>query len=65
MSDTKIGAGFPLASILTIIFVLAKLAGKITWSWLWVFAPFWISAVIGLTVVGVVLLVAIIAAIVG
>lgn len=34
--------GFPLASILTIIFATAKLLGKISWSWVWVFAPLWI-----------------------
>jgi hypothetical protein len=66
MSDTKVesaGMGFPLASVLTIIFVLAKLAGKITWSWLWVFAPLWISVTLGLTLVVVVFLVAVIFAI--
>ena len=60
-----VSAGFPIASILTIIFVIAKLFDKIAWSWVWVFAPLWISAAIGLTLVGVVLLIAVIAAMVG
>ena len=30
-------------SVLTVIFVIAKLAGWITWSWLWVLAPLWIG----------------------
>ena len=34
---------FPLVSILTIIFVIAKLTGYITWTWWWVFSPIWIS----------------------
>ena len=60
-----VSAGFPIASILTIIFVIAKLSRLIAWSWVWVFAPLWISAAIGLTLVGVVLLIAVIAAKVG
>ncbi|WP_447402339.1 hypothetical protein ACE1MS_11805 [Lysinibacillus sp. fkY74-1] len=28
-----------LTEILTIIFVVLKLVGVITWSWLWVFSP--------------------------
>ena len=61
----SVSAGFPIASILTIIFVIAKLFDKIAWSWVWVFAPLWISAAIGLTLVGIVLLIAVIAAMVG
>lgn len=29
--------------LLTIIFVLAKLVGYISWPWVWIFAPIWIS----------------------
>ena len=36
-------SGLGLSSILTIIFVLAKIFGKITWSWWWVFSPLLIS----------------------
>jgi hypothetical protein len=35
------GIGF--SSILGIVFIVLKLLGKITWSWFWVLAPFWIS----------------------
>ena len=59
-----VSAGFPIASILTIIFVIAKLSRLIAWSWIWVFAPLWISATIGLTLVGVELVLALIAALV-
>ena len=34
--------------ILTIVFITLKLTGVITWSWVWVLAPLWISFVIGL-----------------
>lgn len=37
------GPGF--LSLLTIVFVVAKLCDKITWSWLWVFCPIWISLI--------------------
>jgi len=38
------GPGF--VSLLTLVFIAAKLWGKISWSWLWVFCPLWISALI-------------------
>ena len=62
-TTATIDVGFPLASILTIIFVIAKLAGKISWSWWWVFAPIWISTGLALTVIGFVLVIALLAAI--
>jgi len=33
-----------LVNILLVLFVAFKLAGIITWSWLWVLSPIWISA---------------------
>lgn len=44
MSDKN--ANFPFLSILVLIFITLKLTGHITWSWWWVFAPFWIPIVI-------------------
>ena len=35
-------SGLGLGSILTIIFVLAKLGGYVAWSWWVVFAPVWV-----------------------
>lgn len=60
--EKSASAGFPLFSILTIIFVLAKIFGKITWSWWWVFSPLWLPFLISLTILGFVLLLAVIAA---
>jgi hypothetical protein len=37
---------FPVVGILGVVFVTLKLLGKITWSWLWVTAPFWGSALL-------------------
>ena len=38
--------GMSLGSVLLVLFVALKLLGKITWSWLWVLSPLWISAII-------------------
>jgi hypothetical protein len=66
MSEAKTvqvaSGGFPLAGILTIIFVLAKLTGHIAWSWWWVFCPLWLGAVIGLGIFALVLVVGLIIA---
>lgn len=37
------GIGF--GSLLTIVFIVLKLTGYITWSWVWVLAPLWIPVV--------------------
>ena len=43
-NNTKnVSVNFPLFGILGLIFITLKLTGHITWSWLWVLAPFWIS----------------------
>lgn len=39
----------PFTSILTIIFVIAKLTGVLDWSWWWVFSPLWFPLAIVLT----------------
>lgn len=32
-----------LCDLLTVVFIVLKLLGKITWSWVWVLSPIWIS----------------------
>ena len=56
--------GLGLGTVLTIIFVVLKLVGVIDWSWVWVLAPFWISAIITLVFGLVALLITVIAAII-
>jgi len=46
------GIGF--LGLLTIVFIVLKLVGTITWSWWWVLAPLWIPPAI---VIGFVVLV--------
>ena len=36
--------------VVGIIFVVLKFVGVITWSWLWVLSPWWISIIIALIV---------------
>lgn len=40
------GIGF--CGLLTIAFIVLKLIGKITWSWVWVLAPTWMPAAFAL-----------------
>ena len=35
-----------LLSVVFLIFLVLKLAGVIAWSWWWVTAPLWISAIV-------------------
>jgi hypothetical protein len=39
---------FPM--LLGLLFIGLKLAGIITWSWLWVLAPLWIGLAVGVVV---------------
>ncbi len=57
-SSSSSGIGFP--GLLTVLFVGLKLTGHITWPWVWVLSPLWISALIGLTVVAIFLIIAIV-----
>lgn len=40
-TETRVGLGF--AEALTILFIALKLTGVISWSWLWVLSPIWIT----------------------
>ena len=48
-----------LSTLLTVAFVVLKLCGVISWSWVWVLAPLWISFAIGLVVFIIVMIVAV------
>jgi len=58
-SSSSSGIGFP--GLLTVLFIGLKLTGHITWPWVWVLSPLWISALIFLCAVATILIVAIIA----
>ena len=40
-TEARVSLGF--AEALTILFIALKLCGVISWSWLWVLSPIWIS----------------------
>ncbi len=48
------GMGF--ISTLTLIFAVLKLTGNISWSWLWVLSPVWISACILIIIFAVIMI---------
>lgn len=41
-NNKNTGGGIGFCGMLTIAFIVLKLAGYITWSWRWVLAPTWI-----------------------
>ena len=51
MSESKnVSVNFPIFGILGLIFITLKLTGHITWSWMWVLAPFWIPLAIAIAI---------------
>lgn len=42
-------SGITIAGVLLIVFVTLKILGLITWSWVWVLAPLWITIIINVT----------------
>lgn len=46
MRDKKTSSGLGLLDVLVVIFIVLKLLGAITWSWVWVLSPIWIQLVI-------------------
>ena len=51
------GIGF--AGLLTIVFIVLKLVGVISWSWLWVLSPLWISTILVLLILIPVIIIAV------
>ena len=44
-------SGISFAGLLTIAFIVLKLCGVITWSWLWVLSPLWITITLALIII--------------
>ena len=55
MSNSSSSGGLGLCGVLTIIFIVLKLVGVITWSWVWVLSPLWIGLIAGVALLLVVL----------
>ena len=43
--------GIGLSTLLCVAFVVLKLCDVITWSWLWVLSPVWISILIDIIII--------------
>lgn len=41
--QVKVSSGIGFSGLLTIVFIVLKLCGVISWKWIWVLAPMWIS----------------------
>ena len=50
-NKTSVNLTFPIPTILTIVFVILKLCGVITWSWVWVLSPLWIGFALGVVII--------------
>jgi hypothetical protein len=61
--STTVNSGIGFPGLLTVLFIGLKLTGHITWPWVWVLSPLWISALIGLTVLAIFIIIAIAAGI--
>lgn len=44
MDDNR--GNMKICDVLTVVFIVLKLVGVISWSWWWVLAPFWIPNVL-------------------
>lgn len=51
VATTVTSGGMSVSTLLTIVFVVLKLIGVINWSWVWVLAPLWISALLSIAII--------------
>ena len=56
-NDNHTGGGISFTGLLTIVFIVLKLLGVITWSWVWVLSPIWISLILALIVMFIAIIV--------
>ena len=56
MKDKNVrNSGMGFISVLTSIFVVLKLTNNISWSWIWVLSPIWISIILIILIFGIIL----------
>ena len=60
-SSSSSSSGIGFSGALTVLFVGLKLTHVISWPWLWVLSPIWISALIGIAILTIFLIAAIVA----
>ncbi len=52
-SSSSSSGGIGLPGLLTVLFIGLKLTGHITWPWLWVLSPLWISLLLFLILLAI------------
>lgn len=55
-NKTTVSGGIGFVGLLAIVFIVLKLIGKISWSWVWVLSPIWIGAIIDVVIIVAVLI---------
>ena len=58
MSSSSSSGGVGLSGLLTVVFIALKLTGNITWPWVWVLSPLWISFILGIAFLAIAFLIA-------
>lgn len=51
MNNVNIHLDYTIILALTLVFFILKITHYITWSWIWVFSPIWISMILSLIVI--------------
>lgn len=57
MENKNSSEGVGYAGALQIVFIALKLCGVISWSWLWVLSPLWITAALAVALLAIGLIV--------
>ncbi len=55
MDNKKRSKSMGLCGSLVTLFIILKITDVISWSWLWVFSPIWITLIICVLAVGLIL----------
>lgn len=50
-NNTTGSGGIGFTGMLTIIFIVLKLCGVISWNWIWILSPIWIDLVLCIIIV--------------
>ena len=58
MSSSSSSGGVGFSGLLTVVFIALKLTGNITWPWVWVLSPLWISFMLGIAFLAIAFLIA-------
>jgi len=56
MSNSSSSSGIGCTGLLQVALIVLKLLNKISWPWIWVLAPTWISIILAVLIIGGVIL---------